>query len=118
MSILPILFLKETGFIVFVSLGKFWIALAFDVSYNYTSEVYDSKNRVNGIGMGSMVSRISGIVLPFFCNLFSNISIWGPYGFFCGISLLAAFTHIFLPYDTKGRKLDDKVGDEDQIEKD
>ena len=82
------------------------------MSYNYTSEVYDSKNRVNGIGMGSMVSRISGIILPFVCNSVSKVSIWGPYLFFCIVSLLAAITHIFLPYDTKGRKLDEKVGEE------
>ena len=108
MSIFPVLFLHEKYFIFFISFAKFWIALCFNVSYNYTSEVYDSKNRVNGIGAGSVMSRVAGIILPFACNAFSDVSVWGPYFYFCVVALIAAIAHIFLPYDTKGRKLDEK----------
>ena len=100
-SLLPILFLKKTGFIVFCSMAKFFISICFGASYQITSEVYDSKNRVNGIGCGSMMSRVAGIILPGICNLLSNISMWSIYFFFCLVALIAGILHLFLPYDTK-----------------
>ena len=75
MAIFPVVFVKENGFIICISIAKFLISITFDTSYVITSEIYDSKNRVNGIGCGSMMSRISGILLPAVCNYFTKFTI-------------------------------------------
>jgi len=103
---LPIIFLKQHGFIVLIGLVKFMMTASFWMSYTLTSEVYDSKNRVNGLGCGSTISRVAGILLPIVCNWFQKFSIWRVYAVLAAVVLFAGFCHIFLPYDTKDRKLD------------
>ena len=46
------------------AVAKFFIGMAFILSYQYTLEIYNTNNRVTGLGTCSALGRIGGIMMP------------------------------------------------------
>jgi hypothetical protein len=88
------------------AIAKFFIGMAFILSYQYSLEIYETHNRVTGLGTCSAVGRVGGIMMPIVSILGTKSHIMLPYvGFMiCGIaSTLALFT---MNYETAGKQLD------------
>jgi len=95
-----------------ISATKFCIKVDHIITFQYTTEVYETKIRVTGVGAGSSMSRFAGIIMPFVC--YASIELWGMFGvywIFLIFSVIAFFSTWFLPYDTTGRPLDYTQGD-------
>ena len=94
------------GFLVWASVAKFAMNMAFTLCYSFTSEVYATKYRATGIGMASCFGRIGSIIMPFISIRLLNYGVFYPFmafGILCGVSFLGC---MILPYDTMGRELD------------
>lgn len=63
-SLIFLLFLNETYFIICITSAKLFITLAFTSTITYTSEVYNSDIRVIGMGMSNFFCRLAGVIMP------------------------------------------------------
>lgn len=109
--------LNKAPFIIFVSISRFFLNIAFSLIYPFTTEVYPTRIRATGLGTASSFSRIGGITSPWISIASLKIGIAGPFLIFGVLSLLAAICTGLLPYDTTGVELD-KCAEENKDEKD
>jgi uncharacterized membrane protein len=54
-----------------VTVAKLSLNLAFTIAYEYTSEIYNTQSRANGVGMASAIGRIGSIIMPWIGTYFS-----------------------------------------------
>jgi len=91
---------------------------AFQVVYIYTPEVYPTLLRSSGLGMGSSMARVGGMLTPFVAVVLSRQSLTGiqaALSIYGGSSIVAAVCSFFLPIETMGRPLQDSL-EEDQMD--
>jgi len=91
---------------------------AFQVVYIYTPEVYPTLLRSSGLGMGSSMARVGGMLTPFVAVVLSRQSLTGiqaALSIYGGSSIVAAVCSFFLPIETMGRPLLDAL-EEDQVD--
>jgi len=100
------IFFELGSFTFWVTFSKLSLDLAFTLSYEYTGEVYPTKIRAEGVGMAGSFSRIGSILMPWVGNYIGNIGIFLPYLIFGIFSGAASVFTFFLPFDTRGKKLD------------
>jgi presenilin-like A22 family membrane protease len=104
-----LLFLSFQYLIILTSLAKFSIAVCYIILYSYTLEVFDTSVRVSALGITSGIGRSGGILFPFILIQASNYSLILPYFILFVLSLVACLVNFKLPYDTKGKNLDEIV---------
>lgn len=83
---------------------------AFNDLYVYTPEVYPTTSRAFGLGLCSAVARIAGIIVSYIS--FSNESASSAASAVLIYALgayMGAVLSMCLPYETKGRKLEDNA---------
>ena len=83
-----------------LAFGRFSVACAYGIFFNYTAELFPTSVRGNAIGICSMMSRIGAIVVPLLLN-FQKIYHWIPGVIFSAFSLTAALVALSMP-DTRG----------------
>ena len=103
-------FFETNYFTEFMFMSKLWINFSFSVIYPFTSEVYHTKIRTTGMGVASATSRIGGMAMPIIATYTLNISPFAPYLIFGLCAFLAGFAAVLLPYDTRGKELDNNIG--------
>jgi len=106
------------GVILFIAaLVRFFVGMYEAVWYTYTPEVYPTSVRQVGVGCCSMFAKLAGMVSP----VVSELVMSGPVGSGAtyratGLSMAAFFigavAAVSLPLETRGRGLQDFVGDE------
>ncbi|XP_071801158.1 organic cation transporter protein-like [Asterias amurensis] len=100
---------------VVAMVGKFAAAAAFNLVYLYSVEIYPTVTRTMGMGMSSMVARVSGILAPIILILGKY---WHPLPLFVfgGSSVLAGLFTLLLP-ETLGFNLPDTLEEGEQFGK-
>uniref|UniRef100_F6R060 Major facilitator superfamily (MFS) profile domain-containing protein n=1 Tax=Ciona intestinalis TaxID=7719 RepID=F6R060_CIOIN len=71
----------ETLSLVFAFAAKIGISGSFAIIYNLTSELYPTVVRSNGVGAGSLMARVGGIIAPFLIALQDDVT-WLPNAIF------------------------------------
>ncbi len=93
---------------VLTSLGNFMLAWLIPGFYVYMPEIYPTRMRALGAGVGSSWFRIATIVSPTVIGfLLSTTTIAAVFLFFAGIGLFGAAVVYFFVIETKGRVLED-----------
>jgi len=90
-------------------MAKFAIAVSYIIIYSYTLEVYDTSIRVTALGITSGIGRTGGVLFPFILIKASDYWLMGPYFILFLLSFIAFLANFKLPYDTKGKNLDEIV---------
>ena len=93
------------GFVFWISITKFFFALAFTLNFQFTSELYPTRIRGTGIGMASAFGRIGSIMMPKLVSMLESVGILVPYVMFACGSLAASVGTFLLPFDTAGREM-------------
>jgi len=93
------------GFVFWISITKFFFALAFTLNFQFTSELYPTRIRGTGIGMASAFGRIGSIMMPKVVSMLENVGILVPYLMYACGSLAASVGTFLLPFDTAGREM-------------
>ena len=57
--------------------------------------------------MASGIGKIGAITMPWICASVVPFNIFNPFLIFAGLAFLAAISSHLLPFDTRGRELDD-----------
>eukprot|EP00297_Palpitomonas_bilix_P000475 CAMPEP_0113912342 /NCGR_PEP_ID=MMETSP0780_2-20120614/28874_1 /TAXON_ID=652834 /ORGANISM="Palpitomonas bilix" /LENGTH=549 /DNA_ID=CAMNT_0000909291 /DNA_START=12 /DNA_END=1661 /DNA_ORIENTATION=- /assembly_acc=CAM_ASM_000599 len=85
---------------------------AFCVTCVYTPEVYPTAVRATGNGVANSIARIGGMVCPFpayYLVAGGSIAQMAGFGFFAGICIIAAVVAFFLPVETAGKTMADRL---------
>lgn len=88
------------------AVAKFFMGIAFILTYQYTLEIYETHNRVTGLGTCSGVGRIGGITMPIISIYGSVDDLMYPYIIFCLCSGLSSLALMSISHETHGRQLD------------
>jgi MFS family permease len=94
------------GVIVWVSVTKFFFAMAWTLNFQFTSELYPTVLRGRGIGIASTFGRLGSVIMPIVCAFLFEVGTLVPFFMFGCTSLLAAVCTFLLPYDTAGMEID------------
>lgn len=97
---------QKSHFIYWATLAKFFIASTAVFCFQYTSEVYSTKCRTTGLGMGSGIGRLGGMSMSWVCVSLANIDPVAPFLAFATLAMIAGIINYLLPFDTTGRALD------------
>jgi len=93
--------------------GKFGITATFSCIYLYTTELYPTLLRGNGIGICSSCARV-GAVISQAINILSVYAHSAPYIVYGCIAMIAAFLILLLP-ETMGYPLPDTISASEQL---
>ncbi|XP_022082249.1 organic cation transporter protein-like [Acanthaster planci] len=109
------LFSPGAGRATVAMIGKFFITTTFGMIYTYSAEIYPTQLRSQGMGLSSMMARISGIICPFILELGA---VWFslPYFIFGAFSISSGLLLLFLP-ETRGKPLPETVEDAERVGK-
>jgi len=103
--------------ITFAAIVRFFTGLYEAVWYTYTPEVYPTSVRSIGVGTCATMAKLAGMISP----LVSEVLMSGPEGsgatyratgFSMGAFLVGTAAALALPIETKGRGMQDYIGDE------
>ena len=103
-------------FLIFATLARFFLNMAFNIIYPFTTEIYPTTIRATGLGIASSFSRIGGMSMPWISIASLKIGITGPFLIYGLLSLWATMCSMLLPYDTTGMELDKHHGEEESNE--
>jgi len=102
-----------SSFLVFATLARFFLNMAFSIIYPFTTEIYPTTIRATGLGIASSFSRIGGMTMPWISIASLKIGITGPFLIYGLLAATATICSILLPFDTTGIELD-KHHEEDE----
>lgn len=88
---------------VFAFVGKFFYAGCFSSCYTYSSEIYPSSVRSNGVGLTSAAARVGGILTPFILGL-DSVASWLPGSIYAVLGVVTGICAFWLP-ETLGKPL-------------
>jgi nitrate/nitrite transporter NarK len=77
--------------------------MSFILSYLYSLEIYETNNRVTGIGTCSAMGRLGGITMPIVSIYGSKQDLLFPYYIFCCCALISCIALMTISYETQGR---------------
>lgn len=86
---------------------KFFISISFAMNYIYVAEAYPTKVRAIALAFCNSFTRLAGVVSPLILQVLFNNLHWLPYLAFFIASLWATLSSFQLPFETKGKKLED-----------
>nr|XP_039269896.1 organic cation transporter protein-like [Styela clava] len=89
--------------VAFAFLGKMGISGSYAIIYNFTTELFPTVVRSNGIGIGSMAARIGGILTPFVIATQVWVT-WLPNSIFGAFGVIAGILSLTFP-ETTGMKM-------------
>jgi len=101
------------SFILAATSARFWLNMAWNIIYPFTTEVYPTNVRATGLGIASAFSRIGGMTMPWITIACLRIGNTGPFLIFGILCFLAMICSIKLPYDTTGMELDQEKEDDE-----
>jgi len=96
--------------LVFSFGGRMFSLGAFSATYAYTPEVYPTTIRTTGLGTCASLAKVASIFTPFVANAMTS-SIKIPIFAYGGACIVAAVAALFLPFETKGKPLEDSCYD-------
>jgi len=107
---IAIIFLRvENYWLTILSLtARFCVSGVYNVIYTYSTEVYPTVVRSNGLGFNSVCGRIGGMVFPFILEILHESITY----VFLGLNLLAMVAVLVLP-ETFGKPLTDTLPEEE-----
>ena len=90
----------QDQFLIFASVGKFWISSAFVINITYTLEVYATNIRILGLGICNFFGRVGGILMPIIGMGLEDLldDKYVPYFVFIGLAVLSSFLILFIPF--------------------
>ncbi|KAK3886465.1 hypothetical protein Pcinc_009336 [Petrolisthes cinctipes] len=95
---------------VMVLFGKLCITGAFQIITVYSSELFPTEVRLQGIGISSVFSQLGSTILPYITSVLGEKVPWLPSVIFGCLSVIAAATTMILR-ETKGVPLPDTISD-------
>ena len=104
----------NTTFLIFATLARFFLNMAFNIIYPLTTEVYPTNIRATGLGIASSFSRIGGISMPWISIACLKIGVTGPFLIYGILGCAGCLSSAMIPYDTTGIELD-MHNEEDEI---
>ncbi|XP_038079046.1 organic cation transporter protein-like [Patiria miniata] len=109
------LFSAGAGRATVAMIGKFFITATFGMIYTYSAEIYPTPVRSQGMGLSSMMARISGILCPFILDL-SSVWFSLPYFIFGAFAVSSGLLILLLP-ETRGKPLPESLEDAEKVGK-
>ncbi|KAK4300863.1 hypothetical protein Pmani_026938 [Petrolisthes manimaculis] len=102
----------DMGWLVMVMalVGKFCISGAYQIIYVYSSELFPTEVRLQGIGISSLFAQLASTILPYITSILGEKVPWLPSVIFGCVSVIAAGTTMKLR-ETKGVPLPDTIND-------
>merc|ERR1712096_109870 len=98
---------------VFSILGKLAVSGSIAVCYNYTVELYPTTLRGTAVGLATVASMASNLVMPFTLQ-FKHFNLWLTSAFFGGFSFVAGILALFLP-ETAGKNLPSTIEEAEEL---
>lgn len=95
------------GLVFWISASKSFFSMAWNLNYQFTSELYPTVIRGRGLGLASSVGKFGCVIMPVLCSLLFEVGTLIPFMMFGVISLVACVCTLALPYDTAGVNVDD-----------
>lgn len=92
----------------FLFTARALISGGFQAAYVYTPEVFPTKVRALALGSCSGFSRLGALITPFVSQVLVENNKTLAICFYSILALMAAICAMFLPIETKGRKLSDE----------
>lgn len=90
--------------------GKLWNSGAFQIIYVYSSELFPTEVRLQGIGAASVSAQLASTFLPFITTILGPLVPWAPSLIFGVVSVVAGVLTMLLR-ETKGVALPDTIAD-------
>uniref|UniRef100_A0A2P2MZ64 Major facilitator superfamily (MFS) profile domain-containing protein n=1 Tax=Rhizophora mucronata TaxID=61149 RepID=A0A2P2MZ64_RHIMU len=82
----------------------------FTIIYIYAPEIYPTSVRATGVGIGSAMGRIGGMVCPLVAvSLVQGCRQTAAIVLFVGVIFVAGIGVLLLPFETKGRELTESL---------
>ena len=100
-----------------VSLSYFYISkrhfftlilILFQAAYVYTPEVYPTVLRSIGVGSCSGMARLGATLTPYIAQVLMKKSLHLAVGVYVSVALIAAFSCLLLPFETRGHEMSDR----------
>ena len=76
-------------------------------AYVYTPEVYPTVLRSVGVGSCSGMARLGAALTPYIAQVLMKSSLKLAVGVYVAVALIAAFSCLMLPFETRGHELSD-----------
>ena len=92
---------------VLALLARFCVSGVYNIIYTYSTEVYPTVVRSNGLGFNSVCGRVGGMLMPYLLEILSGSITY----LFFGLNLLALVAVMILP-ETFGKTLADSIPEE------
>ncbi len=103
-----LLFVGYSYLIPLAAVAKFFIGMSFIISYQFTLELYETHNRVTGLGSCSGVGRLGGIIMPIVSIYGSTDNLMFPYIIFGITGMISFIALMTIDAETQGKQLDQK----------
>ena len=84
-----------------------FISLSFQAAYVYTPEVYPTVLRSIGVGSCSGMARLGAALTPYVAQVLMKTSLHLAIGVYVSVALIAAFSCLLLPFETRGHEMSD-----------
>lgn len=94
------------GLIFYLSLMMFFHSINFMIKWIYTSELYPTPIRMQGLGFCNFFGRSSGIAMPFIGLFLLEINYLFPFLFFGLSTMIGGLGLLALKYETRDMELD------------
>ena len=105
-SSINLLFLKSV--VLHILLNIFIsLSLSFQAAYVYTPEVYPTVLRSIGVGSCSGMARLGAALTPYVAQVLMKTSLHLAIGVYVAVALIAAFSCLLLPFETRGHEMSD-----------
>ena len=105
-----VIFQVESYWLTILSLtARFCVSGVYNIIYTYSTEVYPTVVRSNGLGFNSVCGRVGGMVFPFILEIMHSSITY----LFMGLNLIALFAVLLLP-ETYGKPLSDSIPEENK----
>nr|XP_053640648.1 organic cation transporter protein-like [Cherax quadricarinatus] len=90
--------------------GKVCISGAFQIIYVYSSELFPTEVRLQGLGAASVFGQLGSVILPYITTYLGPLVPWAPSVIFASLSLMAGVITMAL-HETAGEVLPDTITD-------
>ncbi|KAJ8766670.1 hypothetical protein K2173_001190 [Erythroxylum novogranatense] len=95
---------------VLLFIARICITGTFAIVFIYAPEIYPTSVRTTGVGVGSSMGRVGGMICPLVAvSLVQGCHQSAAVGLFAGVALIAGISVFLFPYETKGRDLIESI---------
>lgn len=97
--------------LLFSMIAQFFMVFPWSTVYLYTSEVYPTGCRATGMGICAVFTRIGGTITPVIGQVLYTRAFYLPFIVFGSALATSGMASLFLPIETLGKELNEKVED-------